>query len=172
MTNCKKCNENKHIVNKHFGLCQGCNNERLHGSQFGKQYKHTREAPKSLTSKLNRLKHDVKQGVKPKKIKSSEIRNNRIKQDEEFYEKSFNQSNHKCEECGSQLPKEFRGPDGKVNARWRYSHIVAKSIAPELRHNLDNINHLCIEHHTQWDHGDKASMKIYKKNASKLPRYF
>ena len=87
-------------------------------------------------------------------------------------EKCFNQSNHKCEECGKQLPTEFRNEEGKIIARWRYSHIVAKSIAPELRHDTNNINHLCLDHHTQWDFGNKDEMKVYTKNAQKLPKYF
>ena len=170
--NCKKCKVSSTIVNKHFGLCLDCNNKRLHGSKFGKQYKLTSNNKKPLKSNINRLDHKVKQGTKPTKKEVHKKVGKNLLLDEVFYEKAFNSSDHKCEECNKQLPTEFRDDDGNIIARWRYSHIVAKSIAPELRHDLKNINHLCLEHHTQWDFGNKAKMKIYIKNAEKLPRYF
>lgn len=169
---CKKCKGSSPIVNKHFGLCGDCNNERLHGSKFGKQYQNTSKRKKSLKSNINRLDHKIKIGQKPEKEKKEKKLNKKILLDEKFYEKAFNNSDHRCEECGKKLPTEFRDADGNVNARYRYSHIVAKSIAPELRHDLRNINHLCLEHHTQWDFGNKAQMKIYSKNVKKLPKYF
>lgn len=96
----------------------------------------------------------------------------KIREDEDFYEECFNNSNHKCEECGKNLPTEFRDDNGKVLARYRYSHVIPKSIAPELRHEEININHLCLEHHQEWENGDKESMKIYLKNKARLPQYF
>ena len=169
--NCKGCNINKNIVNKHFNLCQECNNERLHGSKYGKQYNLARKEIKSVKTKINRLNHKVVDGKKTSPRKGKSVGKNLLL-DEAFYEECFNTSNHKCEECGSSLPTEFRNDEGMINARWRYSHIVAKSIAPELRHDIKNINHLCILHHTQWDHGDRKTMKIYNINSIRLPRYF
>ena len=169
---CKECGGSKPITNKHFGLCQECNNMRLHGSKYGKPYNLASEKRKSLRTKINRLDHKVKVGKKTTKKQSGNRSGKNLKLDEAFYEESFNQSNHKCEECGIQLPTEFRNDDGKINARWRYSHIVAKSIASEMRHDLNNINHLCLKHHTQWDHGDRMTMKIYEKNKKNLPKYF
>jgi uncharacterized protein YecE (DUF72 family) len=166
--NCKECNGSKKIVNKHFGLCQECNNIRLHGSKYGKTYTISKKEIKPLRTSKKSVKKSLFSNVKATPKKNVE----RIKKDEIFYEECFNLSNHKCEECGTQLPTEFRNDEGDVNARWRYSHIVAKSIAPELRHNTNNINNLCLKHHTQWDHGDKENMKIYNKNKDRLPRYF
>ena len=164
--NCKNCNIEKNIVNKHFGLCQECNNERLHGSKYGKSYNVSKKEIKPLRTKINRIDHKVPFGGQ-RISKSWQI----ILLDEAFYEECFDVSDHKCEECGQRLPDEFRNEEGKVNARWRYSHIIAKSIAPELRHDTNNINHLCLKHHTQWDHGDKKSMKIYESNKLKVPNY-
>ena len=169
---CKECSGEKPIVNKHFGLCQECNNVRLHGSKYGKEYNITTDKRKPLRSGLNKLDHSIKGESKTKYKKTKSNTNNNIMLDENFYQKCFDSSDHRCEECGTKLPNEFRNDQGKVLARWRYSHIVAKSIAPELRHDVSNINHLCLKHHGQWDHGDKKSMKIYAKNALKLPRYF
>lgn len=168
---CKECKGSNPITNKHYGLCQECNNMRLHGSKYGKSYNLTSKKSTSIKPKINRLNHNVKDGIKVTKKRGTNNGKN-LSLDEAFYEECFNQSNHKCEECGKQLPTEFRNEEGKVIARWRYSHIVAKSIAPELRHDTNNINHLCLEHHTQWDFGDKHEMKVYTKNALKLPKYF
>ena len=90
------------------------------------------EKRKSLRTKINRLDHKVKVGKKTTKKQSENRSGKNLKLDEAFYEESFNQSNHKCEECGIQLPTEFRNDDGKINARWRYSHIVAKSIREKV----------------------------------------
>tara|TARA_R110001632_G_scaffold179769_1_gene299712 strand:- start:344 stop:850 length:507 start_codon:yes stop_codon:yes gene_type:complete len=165
---CKGCNDSKSIVNKHFGLCQECNNIRLHGSKYGKTYTISNKDIKPLRTRKNKAKKSLFSNVKATPKKNIK----RLAEDEAFYEECFNLSNHKCEECGVQLPTEFRDDEGNVNARWRYSHIVAKSIAPELRLDVSNINHLCLSHHTQWDHADKENMKIYKKNKEKLPKYF
>jgi hypothetical protein len=143
---CKKCGQDRFIVNKHFSLCGICNSERLSNNK--------------PTHKVEKIKRG---GVKINKMQVN------INADENFYLECFNLSNHECEECGAPLPNEFRDSNGKVNARWRYSHILSKSIYPELRHNVKNINHLCLKHHTQWDHGDKKNMKIYELNKLKFP---
>lgn len=88
----------------------------------------------------------------------------KIDKDEETYEKVFNSSDHKCEECGVRLNEEFRDDEGRVSCRWRYSHILPKSIYPKLRHNVLNFNNLCLECHQVWDFGDKKRMKIFDKN--------
>ena len=151
---CKKCKKDYKIVNKYYGLCLPCNNERLHGSKYGKSYDGIKRSRKSNSNEASKLR-----------------RQERIDADEVFYETCFNMSDHKCEECGKNLPTEFRDDEGKVIARYRYSHIIAKSIASELRHDVNNINHLCIECHTKWDFGDKKSMRIYAKNAKRFKRH-
>lgn len=140
----------------------------MHGSKYGKQYNLTRSEIKPLRTRKNKAKKSLFVKLDTK-IKAS---TKRLAKDEAFYEECFNVSNHKCEECGTNLPTEFRDSEGNVNARWRYSHIVAKSIAPELRHEVNNINHLCLKHHTQWDHADRENMKIYEKNKERYPKYF
>lgn len=144
---CSKCGKDKEIVNKHFGLCLVCNSMRL-------------ESRKSTNVRVERILHS------PKVVNKVQVK---IDEDEEFYLQCFNLSNHVCEECGTPLPTEFRDEKGKVIARYRYSHILPKSIYPELRHNTSNINHLCLVHHIQWDHGDKTVMSIYEINRKKFP---
>jgi hypothetical protein len=169
---CKKCKKETEIANKHFGLCLPCNNIRLHGSKYGKQYKKIGRDRKSLKTPKNRLKHKVIDGEKVFKKQGGRRFGKNFELDELFYEKCFNKSNHKCEECSVELPNDFRDTNGKIIARFRYSHIVAKSIASELRHDINNINHLCAKCHTKWDFGNKKEMKIYDKNAKKFPKYF
>lgn len=164
---CNNCKKDNKIINKHFNLCLECNNLRLHGSKYGKQY----SMPKNNKTSANPLKI----GSGNKKSKSlfaptlRQLKKSTPKEDEAFYEECFNSSDHKCEECGQRLPTEFRDGEGKIIARWRYSHILAKSIAPELRHDIKNINHLCLQHHVQWDHGNKRSMNIFEKNRQRFP---
>lgn len=144
---CINCNKGRRVVNSHFKLCSICNNERL-------------SQKKKNSLPIERIIHSKK---KPNKTQI------KIDEDEKFYLECFNNSNHECEECGTPLPTEFRDINGKVIARWRYSHILPKSVYPELRHSIENINHLCLLHHTQWDHGNKVVMKIYKLNSKKFP---
>lgn len=175
---CEGCDRDKLIVNKHFYLCKECNNKRLHGSKFGKQYTFKVKQNTSLRTSLkpkgdnNKLSHIADKGNKEK---STEIKiNQNIVLDELFYLRCFQQSDHKCEECNVDLPTEFRDDEGRVIARWRYSHIIPKSIAPELRRDIRNINHLCIEDHQKWDFGTqevRRSMKIYRKNQEQFPNY-
>lgn len=164
---CNCCKKEKEIVNSFFKLCLGCNLARLSNKKVNK-VKVPKE--KNIESK-NTVKMDFKinKGSEGKKMEFKPTTTphkapNKIKLDEEFYEKCFNLSNHECEECGTPLPDIFRGDKGEVLARWRYSHIMAKSIAPQHRYNTDNINHLCMSCHQIWDQGDKKTMKIYVKN--------
>ena len=170
--NCQGCNQQRTITNKHFKLCADCNNMRLHGSKFGKQYSNAKVERKPLRANARRLKSDSNRmnhiivGAKSKTTKQ------KISEDEAFYEQCFNLSDHQCEECGCNLPTDFRDEDGRVIARWRYSHIIPKSIAPSLRHDINNINHLCITDHQEWENGDRESMKIYKNNKKAFPNFF
>jgi hypothetical protein len=168
---CKKC-ESEYVVNKWFGLCQECNNERLHGNKFGKVAKYNETKKEPLKKDNNKNKRIVDRGQRLVVWSGGRSAGKKILRDEIFYEACFNECKvHKCEECGSGLNEIFRGDDGKVINRARYSHIVPKSIAPELRHQIININHLCLTCHQKWDFGKRTEMKIYAKNQVRLPRY-
>lgn len=176
MMGCKKCERPKYIVNKHFGLCQECNNERLHGSKFGKAYKVTSNKPTLLKSypKLTSRKRKPKQRKSLFSPIKTDVRNriDMYELDNIFYKKCFDSFNHRCEECNTELPDIFENEDGFVINRWRYSHIIPKSTAPELRHDINNINDLCLACHMEWENGDKKKMNIYKGNCDRLPQYF
>lgn len=180
---CTKCGLNKPIKNKFHKLCLECNNERLYGSKYGKQYNNTLSNKTSFKSSKKKGKSNKSLFAPVKKTKVSEkLEFNNIKegeekvhmivQDEIFYEKCFNTFYHKCEECSQPQPTEFRNEEGKVIARYRYSHIIPKSIAPELRHDINNINDLCVSCHGEWENGEQKKMRIYEKNSKKFPNYF
>ena len=141
MKKCKNCKQQKKLVNSFHGLCSFCNNKRLEDAKNSKPCNHNKIERGALKTDANRIERNVASGVKPTKKK-----NNKTKD-------------------------EFLDPSGKVNARYRYSHIIPKSISPELRHSIDNINHLCMSCHQKWDFGDKKSMKIYPKNKAKFPGF-
>lgn len=124
---------------------------------------------KKKAKPTNRIVRVVDKGSK-EKVEKIKI-NKTLERDERFYEECFNLSNHKCEECGAPLPDQFRDEDGRIIARFRYSHVIPKSIAPELRWKIKNINHLCAECHTEWEHGDKINMKIFTENVKNFPNY-
>lgn len=164
---CKGCHKVTYIKNKHFKLCCGCNTERLNE---GKQKSGT-NIPSQKKSFLKKPKTDNSYFINP--IKKRKGTQEKILEDELFYEECFNNcKKHECEECGAELPNYFRDGEGKVAARWRFSHIFPKSTHPHLRHKVENINHLCLKHHTQWDFGDKENMKIYDKNKKSFPSQF
>jgi hypothetical protein len=173
---CKNCGENYPIINKWFGLCRGCNNERLHGSKHGKVSKPIEKKRKSNSDVKNKPKQKNKSiaylmsvGGKEKPKKKT-----MYEKDNDFYKECFKTFNNKCDECGCKQPEEFLNSNGKVNARYRYSHIVPKSIAPELRHEIENINDLCLKCHSKWEGEKKIEMGIYKTNSKKdiLKKFF
>lgn len=168
---CSKCGGDKILINKHFKLCLSCNNERLHGSKFGKSYKSIKNDIKPVKSTKNRAKSIDRIQINNQCLQKEQKKDSNLIKDERLYEKSFNLSDHKCEECLKPLPDRFRDDDGKIIARWRYSHIIPKSVAPQLRHKVENINNLCLEHHEEWENGDKKSMKIWADNCKKFPQY-
>jgi hypothetical protein len=171
---CKGCSKEKDITNSHFQLCLICNNARLKtnkGDIKPKVYKYIPKVKEPLRSKERPLKIKSKKSLFVNLLPEKKTTKEKIGDDEIFYEKCFNQSNHICEECSLPLPDYFRDINGKVAARWRYSHIIPKSIASELRHSIDNINHLCLECHGEWENGNKAGMGIFAGNYKKFPNY-
>lgn len=130
---CAKCGNKRLIVNKTHNLCQQCNQIRLYG--------------------------DNKQ--KPKRTKKVNV--NKIKEDEEFYEKIFHLKPCVCENCGAKLPNQFRDENGKIIARYQYSHILSKGSWPQYRHEEWNMMKNCLKCHQEWEFGNKQAMPIYKK---------
>lgn len=171
---CSKCNASvEKYANAHHKLCMTCNNQRLQSNKQLKQYKYPSKDKKSSKAKEKRIVRKVKEGERVRVKSGGRRMGKQYEVDNAFYEQCFNScSEHKCEECGEELNTEFLNADGKVAYRARYSHIVQKSKAPELRHDINNINHLCFNCHFKWEFGDKKSMKIYNKNTKKFPQFF
>jgi len=167
MISCSNCGNNFPIVNKKYHLCQKCNWQRLHPGEKPKVYELKRSPIKTKLHSNGQLKR-----IKQRSAKSAEV----LRADEQTYEAVLerhlnnNWSRCSCEECGQELLDYFRDEEGKIVQRWRYSHILTKQAYPELRHNVDNFNILCIHHHNQWEFGDKKSMKIFGENSKKFPQ--
>lgn len=164
--NCRKCHQDKPIVNRKYGLCESCNWERLHPE--GDSYQdHRMRQQSTLLSKMVESAATIDKSKERKvyKIKSiSEKQKVVIKRDEEVYEEVWNSKEHYCEECGCHLGDDFRDENGKVVDRFRYSHILGKDLYPEHRHNIHNFNLLCFKCHQVWEYGDKVGMDIYNPN--------
>lgn len=75
--------------------------------------------------------------------------------DNQFYRQIWEEREHKCKECGRFL--------GDKLHHLFFSHHLAKGTYGKLRHDPENIDLLCMEHHTQWDFGNKEMMKIYSE---------
>ena len=167
---CSKCKKDKPIKNTFHKLCLECNNKRLEAKKEPKSTTYINKKEKSSRVVEPRIKRKVESSEAIKKKQGRRKMGKNFDLDELFYEECFNScKDHSCEECGKPLPTEFRNDDGRIIARFRYSHVIAKSIAPELRHDINNINHLCLECHTKWDFGDKKSMDIHEKNRKRFP---
>lgn len=173
MEECNGCELERRIVNKFFGLCVECNNERLHGSKYGKSYSYQRKAPKKQERKKSKKNKSIA-WMMANENKPQTKEKSAYELDNEFYKKCFDTFTHSCEECGAKQPETFLDDNGKVAARWRYSHIVPKSIARDLRRELSNINDLCLKCHSKWEGEGKKEMNIYKTNSKRplLKKYF
>lgn len=171
---CQSCHKVKKIVNSHYRLCDECNKLRLKSFKASKliiEYNRTILDKKPLKRVEKSLKDKNKGSLFINIAHKNKRSKDKILKDELFYEQCFNNSDHKCEECDELLPDNFRNSQNKVEARWRYSHIIPKSIAPELRHDIDNINHLCLKCHGEWENGNKVEMRIFSKNYKKFPNF-
>ena len=144
MTNVKVCIEcgSEWVVNQKYRLCQSCNFKRLHGKS---EFEFSRDSHKNIPSVSKR-------GVR------------QIDKDEETYRAVFNLLPNVCQECGTELPDVFRDENGKIVARFQYSHILGKQSHPEFRNEVRNFNRVCMVDHDNWEFGEKESMKIFKQN--------
>lgn len=170
LSTCYGCDKPRAIVNSYFKLCRECNIARLREEKKEKNSEPLFEKKELVMGLFDTWTGTPKsKGLfeKPKVDKAKLS----IEADEIFYEVCFNNSDHRCEECNAHLPDIFRDESGKVVARWRYSHIIPKSIAPKFRHHIKNINHLCLECHERWENKDKANMKIFVKNLLLFPQF-
>lgn len=69
-----------------------------------------------------------------------------LKEDEKFYVNYWNNHlPHECFECGIFL--------GYSPYNWMFHHILPKNKYIKLRHNVDNIVYLCLQHHDNVERG-------------------
>lgn len=89
------------------------------------------------------------------------------KDDSKFYREVWENSNKCCEECAllTEVNDPYLGED--YNPSY-ISHIISRGADTRMRHDKRNINILCHYHHTKWEFGDRAKMKINKLNELKV----
>ncbi len=161
-----KCGS-EYIVNKKYNLCQSCNHLRIHketefdtfiNKEQSKVRVYQKQEEKLLRAKKKPVDHSIS-------IRTKEKREIVLAKDEAVYLKVFLSRPHECEECGRELPSEWRDDRGNINCIGQYSHILSKGSCPEFRHDSRNFNRLCPNPcHDRWEFHDKENMNIYKKN--------
>lgn len=162
---CNKCGNNR-IENKTHNLCADCNFVRIHGKT-----RFEAAIEKKIAKMVTKFKVPVSRVLTPIKRQGKRIQPfnkdralERRKRDEITYFEVFTNRPNKCEECGAVLPDFFYDKDGKIAFVSQYSHILSKAAWPQYRNNSENFNRLCMDHHQQWEHGDRKSMKIFESN--------
>lgn len=80
---------------------------------------------------------------------------NSEEQNLKFYKWVWQHKPHRCEEC--------MRPLDNYSATF-ISHILSRGSSPELAYDARNTNILCFKHHSQWENGDRESMRINEKN--------
>lgn len=82
-------------------------------------------------------------------------------ENERFYRWCWAHKPHRCEECMKPLPE--------YSAVY-VSHIKSRGAEPEMAHDPRNTNILCFRHHSQWENGNRESMRIYLRNQSQIEK--
>lgn len=152
------CKNNWTIVNKKYNLCQHCNYVRKHGktAQEVQRDKQSKVVHKPYVFKQKAQKSAGKHSPKRHKVNPITDKQKEIyARDKEVYIELWETRAHVCEECNQHL--------GDEPLSVFFSHILAKSTHPELRHNLANFNILCLIHHYQYEFQDRTAMLIWPK---------
>jgi hypothetical protein len=171
---CIDCNQDKWIVNSK-GQCEECRYKQNHGGktklevQIEKEKSKPKKTYQLKRTSLKRSKNTIKRSSIKQSKESKEKRDEILKKDRETYLEVFNSTPNECEECRlngihTPLPDQFEDEEGNIIATWQYSHILSKGAFEEFRHNKNNFNRLCREHHDMYEFGDRESMKIYESN--------
>jgi len=162
---CGQCFLPKPVNSK--GLCPECVFKNNHnGLSQQEVYQQRSEKKKQYVNSLPNTTKETRKTMLNNMLKDERLEKRReiLRKDEEFYELIFNMTEPICEECGRQLPDQFRDSEGNILYRAQYSHILTKGAHQEFRHDIRNINRLCHTCHDIWEFGDRVEMKIYPKN--------
>jgi len=135
---CSKCGKEKIITQKTLHLCLHCQDAYYRRNQVNKKQK---PIPRYSESGRKRKAKDI-----------------------DFYKKAWEKKQDldggcRCENCGVYLP---------VYSSTFVSHILTRGANPELAHDFDNYNILCLACHRQWETGDRGNMNIFWKNEERI----
>lgn len=84
-----------------------------------------------------------------------------ITEHEKFFRWVWEHNMHYCEECLRPL---------RQYSAVYCSHILTRGAHPEMAHDCRNINILCFAHHSQWENGNRQSMRIFAKNEKTIEK--
>lgn len=140
---CNKCNKNYPIVNKKYGLCNGCNFKRTHEGQSQQEVYSERAKERTQTlyapsHKKYRIKQQTTKDAGIKRVLSivkSEIENDAL-QNDEYY----------CQGCGR--------ADGALDK----SHLLSVGKFKHLELVKENMQLMCRKCHNKWETGVIATM--------------
>lgn len=108
-----------------------------------------------LADKRFDLAIDLRREIQREKFGTNTIANN-----QKFYRFCIEHLPMVCEECG----KPITHPSA-INV----SHILTKGSNPAMAYDCRNVNILCPEHHSMWEHATtRKTMRIYDRNNERI----
>lgn len=101
------------------------------------------------------IDHNVRTEIQKEKFGGNDAEGN-----EKFYKFCIYHLPMVCQECG----KPIRNPSA-INV----SHILTRGAHPAMAHDPRNVNILCPEHHSMWEHATtRKTMRIYDRNNERI----
>ena len=147
LDNCKKCGEEKPIVNKKYYLCNDCNHIRLHGESYEEKQKKKEFKNRHKLTTADKLKPKKnKKPLKQRTDKQKEYEEKLRKSYEEFDQIMIDNDSWYCRGCGKA-------------ENLSHSHIIRQSWCKN-----NNLEYLCFDHrnitlhclsscHQKWESG-------------------
>ena len=154
-----KRDEKSLIVNKSRACCKWCNEEIKAGEKAAK-----RERVAILRETLDKGLNEILERKQPSRLINRV--NKSSAKDQKFYRECWGSRQDwkgacVCEECGMVLHK---------YSSVYVSHIISRGADTRLRYHKLNFNILCWLHHTQWESGDRTTMKIFDRNMATIEK--
>lgn len=135
------------IYNKARMACFYCNEEIKKG---------VKTARKEQAKEIRQSFEEMFQGF----VEKPAVKKRLAEKDVEFYKRMWDKNKNwkggcLCEECDKYL---------SAYSAVYVSHIISKGAETRLRYDDRNVNILCHEHHSQWETGNRETMRIFEKN--------
>ncbi len=129
---CRGCGKNRPIRNKTFGLCDNCNQLRLHGKD-------------RVTRKIEKIKS------RQVKVRLKKIKPRRSTGEAKLFKEIWEEREHVCHNCGIPLGDEMK--------TFFFMHVKSKGAHGKLRLVKSNIELSCYDCHMAYD---RIGIEAYK----------